>query len=44
MAKAEGAGFVMISAAIEAEIAQLPDAEQKEFLATLGLESPASTA
>jgi GTP-binding protein YchF len=40
MAKAEGAGFVMISAAIEAEIAVLPDAEQKEFLASLGLEEP----
>ncbi|HVY21554.1 MAG TPA: redox-regulated ATPase YchF [Bauldia sp.] len=40
LAKAEGAGFVMISAAIEAEIAQLPDAEQKEFLATIGLEEP----
>jgi ribosome-binding ATPase len=40
MAAAENAGFVMISAAIEAEIAQLPDAEQKEFLATIGLEEP----
>jgi GTP-binding protein YchF len=40
MAKAEGAGFVMISAAIEAEIAQLPEAEQKDFLATIGLEEP----
>ncbi len=40
LAEAEGAGFVMISAAIEAEIAQLSDAEQKEFLATLGLEEP----
>jgi GTP-binding protein YchF len=40
MAKEEGAGFVMISAAIEAEIAQLPDAEQKEFLETIGLEEP----
>jgi ribosome-binding ATPase len=40
MAAAEGAGFVMISAAIEAEIAQLPDNEQEEFLATLGLEEP----
>jgi GTP-binding protein YchF len=40
LAKAEGAGFVMISAAIESEIAQLPDTEQKEFLATLGLEEP----
>jgi ribosome-binding ATPase YchF (GTP1/OBG family) len=40
MAKEEGAGFVMISAAIEAEIAQLPDAEQKEFLETIGLSEP----
>jgi GTP-binding protein YchF len=40
MAKAENAGFVMISAAIEAEIAQLPETEQKEFLATIGLEEP----
>jgi GTP-binding protein YchF len=40
LAKAEGAGFVVISAAIEAEIAQLPDAEQKEFLETIGLEEP----
>src|SRR5665213_498990 len=40
MAAAEGAGFVTISAAIEAEIAQLPDAEQKEFLETLGLKEP----
>jgi ribosome-binding ATPase YchF (GTP1/OBG family) len=30
----------MISAAIEAEIAQLPDAEQKEFLETIGLSEP----
>ncbi len=40
MAKAENAGFVAISAAIESEIAQLPDAEQKEFLDTLGLPEP----
>ena len=40
MAEAEGAGFVMISAAIESEIAQLPDAEQKDFLETLGLAEP----
>ena len=37
-AKAEGAGMVVISAAIEAEVAQLTDpAEQAEFLASLGL-------
>jgi GTP-binding protein YchF len=40
MAEAEGAGFVAISAAIEAEIAQLPAGEQQEFLATLGLQEP----
>ena len=37
-AAAEGAGAVVISAKIEEEIAQLDPAEQKEFLATLGLE------
>jgi GTP-binding protein YchF len=40
MAKAEGAGCVVISAAIEAEIAQLPDAEEHEFLQSLGLAEP----
>ena len=39
-AKAEGAGSVVISAEIEAEIAQLEPAEQKEYLETLGLEEP----
>ena len=39
MAKAQGAGAVFISAAIEAEVAQLEDEEEKqEFLADLGLE------
>jgi hypothetical protein len=38
MAKAEGAGTVVISAKIEAEIAQLADAaEKRDFLETLGL-------
>ncbi|MBC6416385.1 MAG: redox-regulated ATPase YchF [Rhodospirillales bacterium] len=38
-AKAEGAGFVVVSAAIESEVAQLTDpAEQAEFLESLGLE------
>ena len=37
MAKAEGAGMVVVSAAIEAEISQLPDADKGEFLAGLGL-------
>jgi hypothetical protein len=40
LARAEGAGAVVISAAIEAEVAQLPDADEHEFLATLGLEEP----
>ncbi|WP_430511559.1 redox-regulated ATPase YchF [Pannonibacter phragmitetus] len=40
MAKAQGAGSVVISAAIEAEISQLDNEEQKEFLDTLGLEEP----
>ena len=38
-AEAEGAGFVVISAAIEAEVAQLHEASEKqEFLGALGLE------
>ena len=38
-AAAEGAGVVVISAAIEAEIAQMDtDAEKREFLAAIGLE------
>ncbi len=40
MATAQGAGTVIISAAIESEVAQLPDEEAKEFLADLGLEEP----
>jgi GTP-binding protein YchF len=40
MAEREGAKAVVISAAIESEIAQLSDAEQKEFLETLGLHEP----
>ncbi|SEP75446.1 hypothetical protein SAMN05216548_101414 [Faunimonas pinastri] len=39
-AEAEGAGFVVISAAIEAEIAQLSDEEEAEFMETIGLEEP----
>ena len=37
MAKANGAGAVVISAAIEAEISLMACAEQKEFLAAIGL-------
>ena len=41
MAKAEGAEYVVICAAIEAEIAQLPtEEEKKEFLETMGLSEP----
>ena len=40
MAAAQGASTVVISAAIEAEVAQLPDGEQKEFLEAMGLEEP----
>jgi GTP-binding protein YchF len=37
MAKAEGAGAVIVSAAIEAEVSQLPGEDRKEFLDGLGL-------
>ena len=40
MARAEGAGSVVISAEIEAEVAQLADDEEHEFLETLGLHEP----
>ena len=40
MAAAEGAASVTISAAIEAEVALLPDAEEHEFLAAIGLSEP----
>ena len=40
MAGAQGASTVIISAAIEAEVAQLPDDEELEFLASMGLEEP----
>jgi len=36
-AKGEGAEVVVLSAKIEAEISQLPEAERKEFLTSLGL-------
>jgi ribosome-binding ATPase len=39
-AREEGAGFVVISAKIEAEIAVLPAAERGEYLATIGLDQP----
>ncbi len=40
MARRQGAKSVVISAAIEAEVAQLSDEEQKDFLETLGLHEP----
>jgi len=40
MAAGQGARAVTISAAIESEVAQLPDEEQKEFLEAMGLEEP----
>jgi hypothetical protein len=39
-ARAEGAGVVVISAQIEAEIAVLPPAERAEYLDAMGLEEP----
>jgi ribosome-binding ATPase len=43
-AAAQGAGTVVISAAIEAELMSLADeAEQQEYLATLGLDEPGLT-
>jgi GTP-binding protein YchF len=40
MAKAQGAGHVVISARIEEELAQLGNEERAEYLETLGLEEP----
>lgn len=40
-AKVTGARSVVISAEIESQIAQLPEADRKEFLDTLGLTEPA---
>jgi ribosome-binding ATPase len=39
-AKERGASSVVISAAIESELAQLPDTDKQEYLATLGLDAP----
>jgi GTP-binding protein YchF len=38
MAKAQGAAYVIVSAAIEAEVSQLPEEDRPSFLADLGLE------
>ena len=40
MAKAQGASSVVISAAIEAELAQLPDDEGREYMAAMGITEP----
>jgi len=40
MAKREGAGAIAISARIEEELAQLPQEERTDYLASLGLEEP----
>jgi ribosome-binding ATPase len=40
LAKAEGAGCVIISAKIEAELAELPPDERQVYLAGLGLQEP----
>lgn len=39
-ARREGAGVIVISAQIEAELAQLSDDEQRDYLAAIGLEEP----
>jgi GTP-binding protein YchF len=39
-ARSHDAGMVIISAEIESQLAQLPDAEQAEYLESLGLEQP----
>ncbi len=40
MAREQGASTVVISAAIEAELAQLPDAEAAEYMEAMGLKEP----
>ncbi|AUN30328.1 redox-regulated ATPase YchF [Niveispirillum cyanobacteriorum] len=40
MAARQGAASVVISAAIEAELSQLPDEDKLEYLSSLGLEEP----
>jgi GTP-binding protein YchF len=40
-ARQRGLGLVVLSGAVEMDIAQMDEAEQKEFLASLGLEEPA---
>jgi GTP-binding protein YchF len=40
-AEARGLGLVVLSAPVEMDIAQMPEAEQQEFTASLGLSEPA---
>ncbi len=40
LAKAEGAPVIPISAAIEAEVSQLPDADRADYLSSMGLTEP----
>ena len=40
LAKAEGAPVVPISAAIEAEVSQLPEADRRDYLGSMGLTEP----
>jgi len=40
-AEQRGLGLVVLSAQVEMEIAQMPEAEQQEFVASLGLKEPA---
>ncbi len=40
-AKSRGLGLVVLSAPVEMEIARLPEVEQPDFVASLGLEEPA---
>jgi GTP-binding protein YchF len=40
-ASERGLGLVMLSAQVEMDIAQMPEAEQQEFIASLGLTEPA---
>jgi GTP-binding protein YchF len=40
MAEAQGAGHVVVSAAIEAELVSLPDEDRKDYLESLGLDEP----
>jgi GTP-binding protein YchF len=42
LAQASGAGLLAVCAAVEAEIARLPEEDQADFLASMGIDEPAS--